>query len=282
MKNLLVQSGKLMFTGVMSAALVLGSCQKEEVNEQVQNDRTSIETIQTIENLSTDFIDSQRGGVGFDRKPNWWKIAGKDLLGAVGGAIAGSVVGAVLGGVGASLVEAGEQHQAAQGIAPGGGNAGNGYDYVGESHVAILEAGLGADRDLIFDGTDLLEEEFLAYAKGYLIAEGTFTPDDLDFYTVEMLNTDIAFANDFGDGTTVDAIIHLRDIGSLSEVEADILIPYYEAYEAASNYEDFHAFSVDSENAVMDDPSLSEESKELILANMSTTRHDLNYWNEFE
>jgi len=282
MKNLFLQSGKIMLTGVMSVALVLGSCQKEELEEKaVPNNQRGVETIETIQNLSTKFISTQHGSVNGDRALNWWKIAGKDLMGAAAGAIAGSVPGAILGGVGASLFEAGSQMSAAKPITTGAGNAANDYDFVGESHVSILASGLGADRDLIFDGTALLEDEFLTYGKNYLIDRGLFTAAELDFYSIDMLNSNLDFANRFGDETTVVAITHLRDIGALSDVEASVLIPYYEAYEAARNYDEFHAFSVDAEAAVMDDRSISDDSKAIILSNMATTRHDLNYWNEF-
>jgi hypothetical protein len=282
MKNLLIQSGKLMVTGVMSVALVMGSCAKEEVAQTVSNNDRGVASIETIQNMSTDYINNQRGGATFDRKLNWWKIAGKDLMGAAGGAIVGSVVGAVLGGVGASLYEAGSQMVAGPVITGGAGNPANEFDYVGESHVAILAAGLGDDRDLIFDGAELLQEEFLTYGKSYLIDHDIFTAEEMEFYNVGMLAEDLDFANTYGDESMITAITYLRDVGSLSDVEADILIPYYEAYEATTNYAEFHAFSVDSENIVMDDPSLSDDSKEMILSNMATTRHDLNYWNEFE
>lgn len=277
MKKRIEQSKKIALAGILSYSLLLGGCSK--VDENTSPVVTNVETVENIERLSEEFINSQiRIDQNSDRGLNWRVLAAD---------IGGAILGGAMGGIGGAIVVGAFGSACASTSAPeipSGGepfNAENEFDFVGEQHIAILNLALTVDHDLLFTDGKLQRDIYFGYAKNHLVSEGLYTFEEMAEYTIDEFNVHADLCEDLFDLHMTEVIETMSSAGTLSSLESAILMPYYEAFEAATSYSDFHDYSVDLEVVITSDLSIPESSKELILSAMSTTRHDMNYWNDF-
>lgn len=160
--------------------------------------------------------------------------------------------------------------------APGGYGAysDNYLDYVGEGHVGILHDCHTTVRHLISTGGEIVNADFLAYAKNYAIVNYGSSPAVLAGYTLAQFEADIAESVhvpllDFAD--------YLQDEAAISSTEHDILELYFETLDVATNFSSFYEYSTSVEDAIMES-GYSTTVKENLLFTMATSRHDLEYW----
>ncbi len=284
---------KKMFILIAIVVLAFASCKKEETVADFNTSDYSKKTINDFSIFTKKFIVEQSKSNQFKAAEPWWKlalrVAGKDITGALAGAavgatvgtavpgvgtVTGAGVGAIAGGVGSSLVEAGTTPKQAKG--DNVINPNNEFDFIGNIHVVML-ANVLSQYDEFFIENKLNTEKFYNYAINELCKLNIINIDAARAYTLTNLNSTLLYIdNNYNDDLTL-TINKMYVDKMISTTVKEILVSYFTAMYNSNNFQEFVGYSFEAEDMIINS-SLDETSKVVILATMSTTRHDLNYW----
>jgi hypothetical protein len=155
-------------------------------------------------------------------------------------------------------------------IDPNVGFSTNEYDYVGMYHVQVLDDIIKDESGIYIQDNDLNYENVLEYANQFFSANG------LDSYSGDFTDLENSVNN---------GMAALEEAGNLvsnlvpNEDQVNMLLKeYFLALESSSSLDAFTYYSKTIEMLIIDSEEFSNDEKEYLLINMSTSRHDNSYW----
>ncbi len=152
----------------------------------------------------------------------------------------------------------------------------NPYEIYGVMHVDLLHEQLTTDPGATFEDGVPNNENYIIYAKDYLRENYGSTEEELAGLTLELLEESLTILEEPSDYSMVTFVGNCRISGELSDLEADILEPYYEVMENVP-YAIFSEYSLLVEDEILAS-DFTEAEKGLLLMSMAVARHDIGYW----
>ena len=224
--------------------------------------------------------------------PNWLRILGRDLAGALAGAAtgagagaliggpagagAGAVIGGVMGGAAASIDAAGMVAPNDPSTLGGLANPNNPYDDAGLMHYTGMDNIYANPTGIISLPGSLNTGNYYPRIRQTIIQNGLATASEIDQYYLYP-----TFVNDFNSTKALDFSPLLAQLVSQSKItqgDANFLTSYYVALENSSDYQAFKNYSIQNENEVLNSSNFSEKSKAILLTFMATARYGAAYW----
>ncbi len=296
MKKILV--GLTFLTAVSSATFF--SCKKSEINKQAtasnqSTSKVSSETLEKIKTTTSSFIIKEHSH-NFTKRPQWLQTILDDLSGAAKGAPL-AVINPALG-VGAAItcgiissMKAVYQNNSNSSnnqirnisfpISSTVSNSNNPYDYVGYWHYYTLNSALSNTSNY-----EDINDSF-SYCVTYSFISSTLTSNNVfggtSFSSIiggnySTLKSDFNYVASLSTTTCSSALYQMHSDGYINDVQYSVLSDYFDAIDNSNSASDFATYSVDIENDIVSDTSLSSNDKQCLLMIMSTARYSLQYY----
>lgn len=258
--------------------LIITSCitDDSQINPEEQS------TLKRIKEITNQFIHSQQNNFQSSTKvfvdP---KVAAIDINAAIDSYNDdGDFDWALTMGVAASS-------KASSGIMPNnpGGNVTNDfneYDFTGRYHVEILQHGLTDKKDFIFENGIFNYYNSITYSNEFL-ESNNLNVQQSNIYSLSQFeafyNTIISNLENVNNQLSK-IILQMENDGKISNLESQILNMYFESQENSTSLNSFIQYSLQIENLITES-NFNISTKKLLLFSMSTTRHDINFWNPY-
>jgi hypothetical protein len=145
-------------------------------------------------------------------------------------------------------------------------NPNNPYDYIGAVHYQLINYGFENDLFVIYD--DELDRE-VCYETIInqlpIFLENNFFPtsDCEQYYDFEAIETTLSNIDSFDQYITNPNLL-------------SILTEYDDYMESSANFFNFHQYSIQKENEIIENPNFLEIEKQIVLSYMATARY--GYW----
>lgn len=296
---------------VLSVFIFLLSCEKDPLDSNEISKKSSLtaEEQKLIERLNEVVTYHKELNSGREMWFNWQQAlhtAAADVIGAGAGAASGGKFGAIAGPkgaaagavVGGAIVGASASVGVNQDIIWDDSywgivdhypdnpdynpvlNPDNQYDDVGEHHNSIMRA-ICNGRKTIWDehSEDLVIPEMWAvmhrYASDNIEFYEDYTGDDAYYVLYSIVMDEI---NNFDMQNSGPFLALLQEQDYINELLAQSMKLYFDGMSATTTENGFINYTLDFENAILDDGGISKEDKRSLSIAMTTARHSMGFW----
>ena len=294
---------KIFFLSLITILGVIGflACSKKET-VRVES-ITSNPRLKQMEELTTEFRQQQSLIDESQRKINWknvMKVAGADLTGSIAGGWigfqigtaapgvgngVGLLIGSVIGGAGASLTAAGTLSQTNPDFSPiypqsinfslFVDNTDNDFDSIGLFHYKLCA------KHMVNNSGSINPYSFYPFAKYEFQDKLGIDTSITNYFT--RLHYDESILRTVSDDYETSPSDILLDLDNREMLTGDVkeyLSYYIFAFEDTKDIVDFCTYSIDAEEIVNADSTLSSTDKQQILISMATARYGIQFWSE--